>query len=180
MATVEEGGRVVIKLDSKSPKEHIILDKDYNLVAKVSKLPKGIQRALGPSAEEILTDNEASLTSQREIEQQLLDKNNELAEARHVRATLQRRLDLAIKELADTRRNAAVKEAHYRNVIDRNTQLEIDLRNAGENQRQELNRQLAEGRVEREQLQRDRHAANARRTAAEREVENLRRNEARR
>ena len=68
-----------------------------------------------------------------------------------------------------------LNEAHYRNVIERNTQLEIDLRNAGEDQRAELARELARGRAEIERLQRDRDSVNQRRTTAEKQVEGLRR-----
>ena len=73
------------------------------------------------------------------------------------------------------RRTAAEREAHFRKVIERNTQLEIDLRNAGEDQRAELARQLAKGRAEIERLQGDRDGAVERRTTAERQVEGLRR-----
>ena len=102
-------------------------------------------------------------------------KDRDLDEAHKDIVTLQRRLDIANKELADTRRDAAVKKTHFRDVIERNTQLEIDLRNAGENQRQDLNHQLAEARAEGEQLKKHRDAAIIRRNAAEREVESLRR-----
>ena len=52
--------------------------------------------------------------------------------------------------------NKAKIEKHYRNVIKRNTQLQTDLINSGENQRAELARQLARGRAEMEQVTRER------------------------
>ena len=105
-----------------------------------------------------------------EVLKKALEKNKEYDEPQQENVVLQRRLDLAIKELADVRQTAAQREAHFRNVIERNTQVEIDLRNAGEDQRAELARQLAKGRAEIERLQGDRDGAVKRRTAGEKQV----------
>ena len=133
--------------------------------------------ALGlKKSEEVLEENDEFHRSLEEIERKALEQNKEYDETRQENVVLQRRLDLAIKELADVRRTAAERESHFRSVIERNTQLEIDIRNAGENQRAELARQLAKGRAEIEQLKGDRDGAVARRTTAERRVEVLRTN----
>ena len=173
-ATVKDG-EVYIKLDSKNPAEHLILDKDDNFVANVSKLPKDIKVALGPTAEEILSFNESSITQVREKERNFLDKDRELAEAKEEIAAINRTLELVIKDLADSRAIVAEREEQFANVFERHTNLEVEFRNAADNQREDLANQLAELRVERQKLEGERDSAIKHKNTAQREVASLRR-----
>ena len=176
-ASKDEFGRTVVNLLSKEGGAKYPLEDDGTIgkSKKGSKPGKQILNALGDTSELVLEANNEFMKSQEEIHRKALEKNKDYDEAQQEKVFLQRRLDLAIKELADVRRTAAEGEAHYRKVIERNTQLEIDLRNADEDQRTELTRQLAKERAEIERLQGDRDGAVQRRTTAEKQVEGLRR-----
>ena len=154
-ASKDEFGRTVIHLLNRKNAARYPL-KDNGSIGNNRKggTPgKTLLNAFGPQAVKVLDENDEVMKSLDDELKRALKKNKEYDEAQQENVNLQLWLDLVIKELAKVRETAAQREAHFRKVIERNTQLEIDLRNAGEDQRAELARQLANGRAEIEQLQ---------------------------
>ena len=157
-ATKDEFGRTFVFLTSKKNAAIFPLLDD----GRIGKSQNGgnpgkiLLEALGSKAEEILERNADLITALEEAEKIALERNNEYEKAVKYTADLQLRLESAIKENTDILVNKAKIEKHYRNVIKRNTQLQTDLINSGENQRAELARQLARGRAEMEQVTRER------------------------
>ena len=154
-ASIDKFGQTVIHLLNKKNAARYPLSDDDTIgkSRKGGTAGKTLLNALGPQAVEVLDENDEVMKSLGDALKRALEKNKEYDEAQQENVNLQLWLDLVIKELAKVRETAAQREAHFRKVIERNTQLEIDLRNAGEDQRAELARQLANGRAEIEQLQ---------------------------
>ena len=85
----------------------VLQDGKLSKSAKGNNPPPTLIDALGPYAGEILTDNESSIATSRERVQQFMAKNKDEDGAQKVNVILQRRLNQALKERDDIRREAA-------------------------------------------------------------------------
>ena len=125
----EFGRTVVYLLSRKDGAKYPILDDGVIGKSRKGGEPgKQLLNALGDTSELFLNANDELMKSLEEVHGKIIENNKEYDEAQQDNVVLQRRLGLAIKELADVRQTAAQREAHYRKVIERNTQFEIDLR----------------------------------------------------
>ena len=78
-------------------------------------------------AEEVLEKNDEFLKSLEEIERKAVGQKKEYDEARQEHVVYQRRIALAIEEIADVRRTAAEREENFRGVIQRIHSLKLIL-----------------------------------------------------
>lgn len=95
------------RLGKKAVEYQVLQDGKLSKSAKGNNPPPTLIDALGPYAGEILTDNESSIATSRERVQQFMAKNKDEDGAQKVNVILQRRLNQALKERDDIRREAA-------------------------------------------------------------------------